>query len=53
MANEKVIPARFVKASHTVAKAAREAAMRNCYLKVSWTPELGCRVVAVQREPTL
>ena len=40
---------RWVKESDTILKAANQAAHRNAWLKVSWSPSLGVRVVAVPR----
>jgi len=49
-AQPKTTSAKFVNPKHTVEYAARQAAMRNCYLRVYWTFDRGLRVVAVRRQ---
>ncbi len=39
----------WIKQSMTVLQAANLAAAKNCYLKISWSGQLGCRIVAVPR----
>ena len=41
---------RWLKQSMTVLQAANLAAAKNCYLKVSWSGSMGCRIVAVPRQ---
>ena len=40
----------WVKPSMTILQAANLARARNCYLKASWVPMIGLRVVAVPLE---
>ena len=42
---------KYVKAGMTIEAAAREAHMRNCFLKAFWDPTMGLRVIEVKREP--
>lgn len=42
---------KYIKPSMTIENAARQAAMRNCHLKVFWDPVMGFRVIEVKREP--
>lgn len=41
---------KWIKPTMTIQQAANLARARNCYLKASWAPQLGLRVVAVPLE---
>ncbi len=43
---------KYIKPSMTVEDAARQAQMRNCYLKCYWDRTMGLRVIEVKRETT-
>jgi len=45
---EQVQP-KWLKQSMTLLQASNLAAAKGCYLKVSWSGSLGCRIVAVPR----
>ena len=47
---KKLMPATFIKPSMSVHNAARQAAMRGCFLQVSWDATMGLRIKAVKRE---
>lgn len=46
--HEEINP-KWLKQSMTLLQAANQAKLRGMYLKVSWSDNLGCRIVAVPR----